>query len=133
MKFSPTACLFVALFLALAKKPAAIDATNLKHPVKPVLWKIEGKDLTSDVKKIGGMIKEHVENSMSKNEELGRRLMKTLLDDRNITMTVTIAKKLSEHPGSSQFFAVGAAHYTGQSAIQDLLTKKGYTITPAFK
>ncbi|MDB2429035.1 TraB/GumN family protein [bacterium] len=102
----------------------------------------EGKDsvkelldlyLASDVKKIGEMIKEHMENDMGKNEELGRRLMKTLLDDRNITMTDTIAKKLSEHPGSSQFFAVGAAHYTGKSAIQDLLTKKGYTITPAFK
>ena len=102
----------------------------------------EGKDsvkelldlyLTSDVNKIGGMIKEHMENDMGKNEELGRRLMKTLLDDRNITMTDTIAKELSEHPGSSQFFAVGAAHYTGKSAIQDLLTKKGYTITPAFK
>lgn len=102
----------------------------------------EGKDsvkelldlyLTSDVRKIGEMIKEHMENDMGKNEELGRRLMKTLLDDRNITMTDTIDKKLSEHPGSSQFFAVGAAHYTGKSAIQDLLTKKGYTITPAFK
>ena len=312
MKFLPTACLFVAPFLALAKNPPAIDTTNLKHPVKPVLWKIEGKDLTkpsylfgtihlgdpritslhpeaekafqaadrfyaeidmdpakqvaiapllmradckilsesigpkltkklnktlkainpdldskafepmktwvvtmalptlksglsgekaldavlyeraisaekkvggietvesqlkifdaltekeqisllsdslkaikkeeaegkdavkelldlyltSDVKKIGGMIKEHMGNDMGRNEKLGRRLMKTLLDDRNITMTVTIAKKLSEHPGRSQFFAVGAAHYTGQSAIQDLLTKKGYTITPAFK
>ena len=46
MKFLLTAFLFVAPFLALAKEPGAIDATKLKHPVKPALWKIEGKDLT---------------------------------------------------------------------------------------
>ncbi len=59
--------------------------------------------------------------------------MKTLLDDRNITMPDTIAKVHSEKPENSHFFAVGAAHYTGATASQDLFTKKGYTITPAFK
>lgn len=36
-------------------------------------------------------------------------------------------------PGKSHFFAVGAAHYTGNLAVQDLLTKKGYKITPFFE
>ncbi len=48
-------------------------------------------------------------------------------------MPDTIAKVHSEKPENSHFFAVGAAHYTGATANQDLLTKKGYTITPAFK
>jgi len=118
------------------------QVTLLKETIKYMRKEqAEGKDtaqemidlyLTSDVKKIGQMIKEHMENDLGKNEELSRRLMKTLLDDRNVTMTETIAKKLAEHPGNSQFFAVGAAHYTGKTAIQDLLAKKGYTITPAF-
>ena len=43
MKFFLTAFLFVAPFLVLAKEPVAIDATKLKHPAKPALWKIEGK------------------------------------------------------------------------------------------
>ena len=37
--------------------------------------------------------------------------MKTLLDDRDITMPDTIAKVHSEKPENSHFFAVGAAHY----------------------
>ena len=28
------------------KKIEAIDTSKLKHPVKPALWKVEGKDLT---------------------------------------------------------------------------------------
>ena len=117
--------------------------TLLKETLKSLKREeAEGKDslkeilelyLTSDVTKIGEMMKKLMEEDMGKNEELGRRLLKSLLDDRNVTMTETIAKKLSENPESSQFFAVGAAHYTGKSAIQDLLTKKGYTITPAFE
>ena len=48
-------------------------------------------------------------------------------------MPDTTAKVHSEKPENSHFFAVGAAHYTGAPANQDILTKKGYTITPAFK
>jgi uncharacterized protein YbaP (TraB family) len=89
--------------------------------------------LTGDVTEIGAFVKEAMEKDAFGNKELSARLMKTLLDDRNITMTETITKVLVEKPKNSHFFAVGAAHYTGATAIQDLLTKKGYTITPAFK
>jgi uncharacterized protein YbaP (TraB family) len=89
--------------------------------------------LTRDVPEIGKFVKKMMEEENFGNKELSARLMKTLLDDRNITMTETIAKALSGKPANSHFFAVGAAHYTGATAIQDLLTKKGYTITPAFK
>lgn len=89
--------------------------------------------LTSDIHEIGKMIKEDMNKGFEENEELGRRLIKALLDDRNLKMTQTIAGKLAQHPKSSHFFAIGTAHYTGPTAIQDLLTKKGYTITPAFK
>lgn len=104
--------------------------------------KKEGKDsmkelldlyLTESVPEIGKFLAEMMKETNYGDKELSERLMKKVLDDRNITMAETIGKTLGDTPGKSHFFAVGAAHYTGPSAIQDLLTKKGYTITPAFK
>ena len=64
-------------------------------------------------------------------EDPGRsRFMEYFFESNGL---VEMTPEEAENPESSQFFAVGAAHYTGKSAIQDLLTKKGYTITPAFK
>ena len=104
--------------------------------------KKEGKDsmndlldvyLTKDISEIGKFLTKMMKESNFGDQELSDRLMKRLLDDRNVTMAKTIEKALADKPGKAQFFAVGAAHYTGATAIQDLLTKKGYTVTPAFK
>ncbi|MFT6863790.1 MAG: hypothetical protein ACJAVK_002351 [Akkermansiaceae bacterium] len=89
--------------------------------------------LTKDVPKIGKFLTKMMAETDYGDRDLSDRLMKKVLDDRNITMAETISKALAEKPGKAHFFAVGAAHYTGATAIQDLLTKKGYTITPAFK
>ena len=88
--------------------------------------------LTQEPSAIGALVKKYMEEDQGVDPELAKRLMKALLDDRNITMAETIAKKLTEAPSGSHFFAAGVAHYTGSSAIQDLLEKKGYTITPTF-
>lgn len=104
--------------------------------------KAEGEDsmqellnayLTKDVPAIGVIIKKFMEEDQPEDAELAEQLLKALLDDRNIKMADTIEKNLIAAPKGSHFFAVGAAHYTGKTAIQDLLTKKGYTITPAFQ
>ena len=89
--------------------------------------------LTEDVPEIGKFLTKMMKETNPEDQDLSDRLMKTLLDDRNITMTETIAKALADTPGKAHFFAVGAAHYTGATAIQALLTKKGYTISPVFK
>lgn len=102
----------------------------------------EGKDsmqellnlyLTGDIVELGDFIKALNDATEEGDKELTAKLTKKLFDDRNLSMTETIAKFLSAEPGKSHFFAVGAGHYTGATAIQDLLAKKGYTITPAFK
>lgn len=90
--------------------------------------------LTDDIAAIGKTVKDYMKKEQDgANAELSTKLMKALLDDRNVTMADTIVTKIIALPEHSHFFAVGAAHYTGATAIQDLLSKKGYTITPAFK
>lgn len=92
--------------------------------------------LTEDLPKLG----EFVKDSMKLNEkadkaikELNERFIKQLLDDRNVKMADTISGILAEKPDGTHFFAVGAAHYVGKTAIQNFLTKKGYTVTPLFQ
>jgi uncharacterized protein YbaP (TraB family) len=70
---------------------------------------------------------------MDSNPEFTKRLMKALLDDRNIGMADKANEFMQADPNKSHFFAVGAAHYTGKLAVQDLLEKKGYKITPLFE
>ncbi|MFC7338983.1 TraB/GumN family protein [Haloferula chungangensis] len=70
-------------------------------------------------------------NEMAKGEhkELGEKLLKRLLEDRNKNMAKFIAEKLSSEADSSHFFAVGAGHYIGKDNVCELLTKKGYKVT----
>jgi len=90
--------------------------------------------LTAKPKALGTFVKDQMNRSdIEIDKELSKRLMKVLLDDRNVSMTKSIDEALREATGKSHFFAVGVAHYTGKFAIQDLLKKEGYTITPAFK
>ncbi|MFD0893378.1 TraB/GumN family protein [Luteolibacter ambystomatis] len=62
-------------------------------------------------------------------KELGERLLKRILHDRNITMSETMAGLLAAKPGQSHFFAAGTAHYLGKDSIVELLTAKGYRVT----
>lgn len=61
--------------------------------------------------------------------ELGKKLMKRLIDDRNKAMAEGMAGHLDAEPAKSHFFAVGTAHYLGKANIAELLTKKGYKVT----
>lgn len=45
MKLITTCCIALLAGSALAKEHAEIDLAGLKHPVKPMLWKVEGKGL----------------------------------------------------------------------------------------
>lgn len=57
-----------------------------------------------------------------------KAFMKKLLDDRNVTMTATIKKHLTENLKKSYFFAVGSAHYPGKIGIVALLKAEGFTV-----
>ena len=88
--------------------------------------------LTSTAKGIGDYVKNEMAR-MKDETDLNKRLMKALLDDRNIKMAEKANEFMQGARDQSHFFAVGAAHYTGKTAVQKLLKKKGYTIKPAFK
>src|SRR5690606_14057493 len=62
-------------------------------------------------------------------KELGKRLNRKLLHDRNITMAAAIKSAVEAEPGRTNFFAVGSGHYLGEENIRDILTEDGYTVT----
>jgi uncharacterized protein len=55
------------------------------------------------------------------------KMMKALLDDRNLLMTEKIIQLLQS--GKPAFIVVGAGHMAGPKSIVDLLQKKGITVT----
>jgi uncharacterized protein YbaP (TraB family) len=61
------------------------------------------------------------------NKDAGsKRLMKLLLDDRNVAMTEKITGLLES--GSKAFIVVGAGHLAGRNSIVDLLQRQDYQI-----
>jgi hypothetical protein len=60
---------------------------------------------------------------------LGKQFQTRLLDDRNVRMADRIAAKCSTNKTRSYFFAVGAAHYAGETGIVNQLMKKGLKVT----
>lgn len=60
---------------------------------------------------------------------LRAKLLPRLLGDRNLRMADRIVKHLQEQPGRSHLFAVGAAHYVGETGLLQLLTARGYRLT----
>ncbi len=119
-------------------------ATFIKEEPKKFsegLTKMLNEYLTKDPHAIGKLVVEEMNLAFADLEkgnylttkETIQKMMTGLLDTRNKKMSANIVKNLSSSPDTSHFFAVGAAHYSGKTAIQDLLKKEGYTITPAFK
>jgi uncharacterized protein YbaP (TraB family) len=52
-----------------------------------------------------------------------------LIDDRNVKMADRIAARCRDNKTRSYFFAVGAAHYSGETGILAQLAKKGFKVT----
>lgn len=63
------------------------------------------------------------------NKELGERLMKKLLDDRNVIMADYIDATLKKSPEDVHSFAAGTGHFMGDNSVRALLEKKGYKVT----
>ena len=61
--------------------------------------------------------------------EMGKKLMKRLLEDRDASMAKTIEGILAKEPKKVHFFAVGAAHLSTEKSIRSHLEEDGYTVT----
>jgi uncharacterized protein YbaP (TraB family) len=62
-------------------------------------------------------------------EALQKKFTAKLLDDRNVKMADRIAARIGEKPARTYLFAVGAAHYPGETGLLSLLGKKGLKVT----
>lgn len=69
------------------------------------------------------------EMAKGEHKELGEKLMKRLLDDRDKTMADFIATTLKNQPDTSHFFAAGALHFCTDTGIPSHLQAAGYTVT----
>lgn len=86
--------------------------------------------LTGDPKQVSDEVeRQFKEMAEGEHKELGQKLLKRLLNDRDAAMAATMASRLEAEPAKSHFFAVGAAHYLGKDNIGDRLRKRGYTVT----
>ena len=78
-------------------------------------------DLTALVKAIS--------DAMSADRDLMKRFTAVALDARNTLMVERIRARLAGKAGSPPFFAVGAAHYAGDTGIVAQLEKQGVKVT----
>lgn len=99
----------------------------------------EGKDSTKDLVNayISGDL-ERVEAECEKSlkattegehKELGERLIKRLLTDRDAIMADYIDATLKKSPDEIHFFAAGSAHYASKTGVRARLEARGYKIT----
>lgn len=67
--------------------------------------------------------------SGGRDNPLAKKLLKRILNERDVIMADYIARVLKKDPGGTHFFAAGSAHYTGKTGVRAHLEKKGYRIT----
>jgi uncharacterized protein YbaP (TraB family) len=69
------------------------------------------------------------EMAKGEHKELGERLMKRILNDRDKVMADYIAATLKKDPDTIHFFAAGAAHFCSEKSVRHHLEVAGYKIT----
>ena len=69
------------------------------------------------------------EMTEGEHKELGERLMKRILTDRDKIMADYIMATLKKDPGTVHFFAAGAAHFCSEKSIRSHLEAAGYKVT----
>jgi uncharacterized protein YbaP (TraB family) len=77
-----------------------------------------------DIENFGKLMMQYV-----KKDEFYDTFLQKVLHNRNQLMAERIATIIKTNPATSHFFAVGAGHFWGESAIQNILSKQGFEIT----
>lgn len=93
----------------------------------PVVHELNEKLIQAYIK---GDLDEIYRRSMelqSHDNSLNQRLMKALIDERNVRMVERMLPRLSH---GRVFVAVGALHLPGKNGLINLLRKEGYAVTP---
>lgn len=98
------------------EKARADDATPLEKLTKVYLEGDEEKLL------------QLMYSELDPDDELSNRLMKKVLDDRNVRMVKRMLEKAFAAPDKTHFVAVGAGHYPGEKGIVALLRKTGFKV-----
>ena len=74
-------------------------------------------------------IKQNLDSIREIVDNINGTYKKIVFDNRNITMSDSIARLVMNEPS---FFAIGAGHLVGNSGVIELLKKKGFTLTPVY-
>lgn len=122
----------VALFLASSLiQPLA--AAELAHPLKPLLWKIEGGGLKKPSYLFGtihlsmapvGNLHPAAEKAFATSEVIHTEI------PLDATSQMAIVPMIMRKDGKTLDESIGAGHYVGTPSIRGILTGKGYRITP---
>ena len=85
--------------------------------------KMQEAYLAKDLRGLEALIPESID--LSTDKEAAKRLMKKLVDDRNVRMADRMVKYIDE---GNAFVAIGALHLPGNIGVLKLLEDKGYRI-----
>ena len=99
-----------------------IDAAKEKGvniPEQFITWYTKG-----DIDAFGNLMMQYV-----KKDKFYDTFLEKILYKRNQLMAERIAKIIQTNPDRSHFFAIGAGHFWGKTAIQNYLTKQGFEVT----
>ena len=88
-------------------------------PEQFIAWYTRG-----DIDAFGNLLMQYV-----KKDRFYDNFLQKVLYNRNQLMAERIAKIIQSNPDKSHFFAIGAGHFWGKSAIQNYLAKQGLKIT----
>ncbi|MCZ6746159.1 MAG: TraB/GumN family protein [Acidobacteria bacterium] len=73
-------------------------------------------------------LSEEIFASTDMDTEVSRRFMDSLLKQRNLRMADRMAALLQGQPGTTFFFAVGAAHFIGEDRLPTLMRQRGFRV-----
>jgi hypothetical protein len=80
--------------------------------------------LSGDLEALG----EETFASTDMDSKVSRKFMDSLLKQRNLRMADRMAALLQKQPGTSFFFAVGAAHFVGDDGLPTLMRQRGFRV-----
>jgi uncharacterized protein YbaP (TraB family) len=104
---------------------AAIDEIEHQKPGEHPVQHLVDLYLAGDLEPLAAELNEQDVGEAAVEKQFQSRL----IDDRNLKMAERIAARCRDNKTRSYFFAVGAAHYAGETGILAQLTRRGFKVT----